>query len=584
MVLLRTSTGTCVPRALRWPLPQQQVDDTNRPRVARGDMAGAQNHDRRQRAEPVAEDHLVAYTKTGRRSSSATVPGRSAGLTERSDHGGKQRSRRQAVQSDLAAPCPWSLTRLLAVYSVIETTRFTERTKLADLKQTRKEELMRSENSVGLPKGYTRRHALKVGGVSVVGLYLAGCGGSETAGGTGVSVTYDFTYAGTPGGMGKYWRGLRSRLKEQDVGASISDLSEVDFENLLARLQANHSAKSGPTLETWFQGYNTFQFVEQGALEPLNDYVSDSDSWLFTSGSNYNGERYCAPILPSNIVLIANRDVIEKAGVDVGESFGSWQEFRDTCGSLRRRGVTPISLGAGDGFGVEAWIVATGKEFMDSLADIPQFQLGERPVDDPVVSAWVDRLYEMKTDGLINRDARDITTAQAFERFGRGEAAFILGDASIVEPKASTDIVGLWPGEGSMSEPPIVATGSGLIMTSYGDNKEAAGKLTDFMMEQAQLDLWVESTGALPCNREYDPSSLDPFRLRLWELFQSEPEPFWWEENVTPGHVDFFLQTAPQIAGDVSPDQMRAKYSAAMEQLREKPETKVLAKYVDVLG
>jgi hypothetical protein len=56
-------------------LAKEQVDDADRPRAARGDVAGAQDHDRRQRAEPGTENHVVAESaRHARRRRSPTTP------------------------------------------------------------------------------------------------------------------------------------------------------------------------------------------------------------------------------------------------------------------------------------------------------------------------------------------------------------------------------------------------------------------------------------------------------------------------------------------------------------------------------
>src|SRR6476661_4044208 len=119
-------------------------------------------------------------------------------------------------------------------------------------------------------RAYTRRQAIGVGAVGIGAFYLAACGGdSGSSGGRDVAAVYDFEYAGKPGSMKRYWNMLQERLAASDVDARLSDLQLVPYANMQARLQSAHAARRGPTIETWFPDWFTYEFISQDALSPV---------------------------------------------------------------------------------------------------------------------------------------------------------------------------------------------------------------------------------------------------------------------------------------------------------------------------
>ncbi len=437
-------------------------------------------------------------------------------------------------------------------------------------------------------RAYTRRQALGVSAAGLGAFYLAACGGdSGSSGGRDVSVVFDFEYAGKPGSMKRYWEALRDRLAESDVDARLTDLAAVNYANMQARLQSNHAAKRGPTLETWFSDWFTWEFIAQDALTPVDDYVADDapEDWLFTS--QIDGKYWGAPFYAEQVLLVANRDHLRKAGVDVGRRFDSWDAFIAACAKVKRTGETPITLGASDGFGSDKWSQAISMEFMDSVKEWGLNLLGELPTSEPVVSAWIDRFYQFQQDAYVNDDVVKITEQQAIERFLKGEGAFAMMYPGVIfnEDPEKFQIVGYWDGPGKYAAPAAVA-GDLVLMSSYGENKEAAGRVIEFMHEPEQLKLFSRITGELPCDRKFDPSELGELASTAWDLINNpgDGKIATYPRNYVPTigvTLPFELGVRP-LSGE-APDKVRAEYDKRVEQYRERNRAEVaeFRKYLD---
>lgn len=435
--------------------------------------------------------------------------------------------------------------------------------------------------------GFTRREAIIGGGIGAAALVL-GCNSDDGEGAGGaapVAVTFDYEYAGKPGSMEKYWRELQKRLADADEGVTISDLRFVDFSNMLARLQAAHAAKKGATLETYYQGYYTYLFKTQGAITPIDEYVGEDEieDWILTRP--IDGEHWNMPFLAESALVVANRENLEKARVELPERWASYEDMTATFEQIKKAGITPVMLGASDGFGIVTWMQAMTMAYSDGYGDLTEFQIGNKSVEDPGVSVWCDQLAQFYRDGYINEDASKIADQQAVDRFIKGEGAFQMLNPGKLPEDDKWTLVPYWKGPSPLSAEAAVA-GSGIVMTSYGDNKEAAGSLLRFMQAGPQLDLFNEVTGELPCNRSFDSARLKGIHAQQWELFsQDDPAPWWPTENVDPAHVQIWIDLGPRIVGGDSPETVRAAYAERIAANREKDAatTEIMEKYAETI-
>jgi ABC-type glycerol-3-phosphate transport system substrate-binding protein len=436
--------------------------------------------------------------------------------------------------------------------------------------------------------GFTRRQAIGAGAAGLGALYLGACGGeSSSGGGSDVAVVFDFEYAGKPGSMKRYWEALRDRLAESEVDARLTDLSSVNYANMQARLQSAHAAKRGPTLETWFSDWFIWEFIAQDALSPVDDYVRDGswENWMFIS--QIDGKYWGAPFYAEQALLVANRKLLRKAGVEVGDRFESWDAFIDACAKVKRSGETPILMGASDGFASDKWSQAISMEFMDSVKQWGENLLGELPTSEPVVSAWMDRFYQFNVDGYVNDDAPKIPEQQAIERFLGGEGAFAMMNPGVIfgEDPEEFQIVGYWDSDARYAAPVAVA-GDVVLITSYGENKEAAGRVIDFMQEQEQMQLFNKITGELPCNSSFDPSGLSELASASWNLLNNpgEGKIATYPRNYVPtiGVTLPFELGARPLSGE-DPDKVRAEWDRRTAEYRDQnsAEAAEFQKYLD---
>jgi ABC-type glycerol-3-phosphate transport system substrate-binding protein len=261
----------------------------------------------------------------------------------------------------------------------------------------------------------------------------------------------------------------------------------------------------------------------------------------------------------------------------------------DACRKLKRAGILPLMLGASDGFNIHYYTQQSAMEFGNSLAELPGFFIGKTPVDSPVVSGWIDQNEQLRQDGLVNADAGEITEGQALSRFGKGEGAFLMSNIGNISGLSNADdftIVPLWDGPGAIGSV-VAAAADGLMLAKSAENKEAAGKFTEFVHQPPQLELYHKVTGSLPCDRRFDIEPLNrPAREFMLALRDADPVAVWPYEHIPATGVTIGFELGSAVAaGRLSPSEARKSYEerVARYQDQNSQEVEQLTKYVETL-
>lgn len=435
---------------------------------------------------------------------------------------------------------------------------------------------------------YTRRRALGIGAAGLGSLYIAACGGGTGAGTVpsnprDVSLLYGFQAAGKPGGMQLYWESVREALAKSGTKARLAELSQIASGEVVGDRLTETEVEGRPTLATSDPNWFAYELQDAGLIVPLDRRVRSGsiDDWLLTTP--ISGKQLGAPLYINQALLVANRVHLAGAGVEVGERFGSWDEFMAACAKVKRSGQLPVIVGAADEWGARKWTQASSMAWMDSVKQLGESMIGELSVDEPVVSGWMDDIDQLRSDGYINEDAARITEIQSVERFLAGEGAFAIvppGGVFGLDPAAFA-IVGLWDGPGRYAAP-VMAGANVVVMTSFGENKRAAGRILDFIEQPEQLGLLSDTTGLLPSNRRFDPGYLSEQPRRAWDLATKSSKPATWPYSYVPPYgPEVVARLAVEAFAGESPKRLRAEYRRQMEHFQTTNDIYALNKYLD---
>jgi ABC-type glycerol-3-phosphate transport system substrate-binding protein len=254
------------------------------------------------------------------------------------------------------------------------------------------------------------RARVAIGAVLAVVLTLAAFGGvgrgAETGGGTlQVWLGGDLTQA-TPGSPTRKWLDLQvKRFQAQNPGWDVK-FSFLSFDNAqtAAKLTAAFSSGNVPDVINHWGGSFATAYADE--LLPLNKYVRATPG-LYASMPEAIWDAECVPDFrcqggkhtiigvpwnASTYVLFYNKKLFAEAGIKQPPK--TYTELFAACKKLSDMGITPVALGAKDGYTTSnSWTT----NLVSTLApgDIQRIVAGKMPYDDPKLIAALEPVLRL---------------------------------------------------------------------------------------------------------------------------------------------------------------------------------------------
>lgn len=282
------------------------------------------------------------------------------------------------------------------------------------------------------------RKALALGLVgALAATSLVGCTGSSdnTASNSGadnkdskgVTIKVVTTYAGEDSNAQNYKDAVAAW--EKKTGNKVDDQSATSDETFKTRVITDFQTGSEPDVLFYFNGVDSNDFVEQKKVVSIDDirakypeYASNMKDDLLTA-SPADGVKYSVPVNGYWEGLFVNKEVLEKAGVEVPTSETTWEDFLTMCQTIKDKGFIPIAA---------------------SLQEVPHYWFeytifNHRSVathnalpgkaDDEQGKAWAAGLDDITTlyeKGFFPENTLTAKDEETFQYFVQDKAAFLI--------------------------------------------------------------------------------------------------------------------------------------------------------------
>lgn len=404
-------------------------------------------------------------------------------------------------------------------------------------------------------------------GVSAAALALSACGsGSNPAESQGGNEAISFvTWVG--GDAGEKWENVADAYEEATgVPVDIEIVPSETYDQVISsRIEAGNAPDLIETITDKQAG-----FVDGGLLTDLSDqpWVSQGIPAVQGFQDYFDGKTYA--FIPALDVagVFYNVEIFEANGLEVPTT---WEEFETTVEVLKTAGITPLAVGAKDGWtlNVQANQMATG-----ALYDTDQtleLRDGTLPFSE---SSWVDVLDAW--DGLIKNGAYDaqalgIDWPSSANQFASGDAAMII-QGSFALPairEAAPDLnVGIFPlpfPAGATSPVASVSYGSMLAVPTGAANETGAKDFLDFIAQPENLLGFLNDAKAFSGVNGVTPE-VDPALESIAELVETRSA----EYNLTPGaSVAVVSEVATGVQGLFAGTATVADVLAAMDRAQQ---------------
>jgi hypothetical protein len=353
--------------------------------------------------------------------------------------------------------------------------------------------------------------------VGAIAVCVAACGSGSTSNSSSAPSTGQ-SLKGQSVQIAGVWSGDEQKdfeqvLKvfQQQTGAKVQFTSDGD--NLPTVLQTKVAGKNPPDIAFLAQPGSIAQFANEGALKPLpadvQQAVAAHQSPAWSKFATVNGKPYGVYFdAADKSVMWYNTKAFDSVGAQVPKT---WQQFTTLSGELADAGVTPMSIGAGDGWVLTDWF----ENVYLQTAGVDNYnKLGAHQIKwtDPTVTKALQmlqayfkqsRLIAGGPSGALQTDF-PTSVVNAFE--AKSKAAMVYeGDfvataiQSSTKAKVGTDAK-VFPFPQIGSAPAGVETGGDAAVAF--NNNTATMALMKFLATPAAGDVFAKTGGFLSPNKD----------------------------------------------------------------------------------
>lgn len=302
--------------------------------------------------------------------------------------------------------------------------------------------------------------------------------------------------------------------KYPNITIDLTDVPSSDYDQVCStRISAKdvdivtYSGLPAPTPD-WAKGATqdkAHQWIEGGVFEDLTDqpftklYLPN----VVKEGGSYNGKVYGIPTGSVAFTgVFYNKDIFQQNGLSVPKT---WSEFEKVCTTLKNKGITPMTIGQGDG-----WARALPEEALQDSLMGPNLLEAVRKIwagESKYTDQWGIDLYTrwMKMVSWFDPNF----TATPYDAvpgiFASGKVAMLpdgIWQAPLIV-KANPDInMGYFPLPGSDDASKNASLQGkydmALFVTSASLNKQAAYDWINVFSEKENYTGYCDTTGFMP--------------------------------------------------------------------------------------
>jgi len=285
----------------------------------------------------------------------------------------------------------------------------------------------------------------------------------------------------------------------KQLGITVNAVNQQDYTTVAQKLQA--AAVAGKTPAVVLMGVDQTPFVNDSILLPLDGYIKRDQVDMkdfqegFLAESYFNSKCYSIPFLKSTAVMIYNKTMFDKAGLD-GTKMTTWNDFKTYSTTLHSKlgvyGVTTYSW---------PWIMDSYLKSYNS--GLHNSDNSATNINSTLIKNYTQMFLDLKQSGT----AHLIPQAEynnIYTEFASGKTAMIpMSTGAIVALSAMGTKYGFEVGVSNMPKGDINATVTGganlAVTTKISDaEKEAGWQFVKFMTNADNSAAATIATGYLP--------------------------------------------------------------------------------------
>lgn len=283
----------------------------------------------------------------------------------------------------------------------------------------------------------------------------------------------------------------------------------VPWGNYVEKYLTGITSGKGPDVGYMYMEMIT-DFIDMGALEPFDSYLTDGDkdNFLYLKNGVIRGKQYCLPIVVGNaVVMCYNKDILADNGIT--EIPATWDEFIDTCKKIN---TDTNGDGKDDVYRfVQKWgnpaISALNTSFYPYLwqsgGSIFNDEGTALTIDTPQAKQALQYLYDLKfTHGILPDITTSLTEDDCINYFAEGKAAFVEMETTNTRVFDDAKVnYGFITSLSNQNKGTFIASDA-LVMLSTAKNKELTYQLILHMLSGDSMTQYHEAAPFPPIAKD----------------------------------------------------------------------------------
>lgn len=251
-------------------------------------------------------------------------------------------------------------------------------------------------------------------------------------------------------------------------------------------------------------------FIDMGAVEPLDDYLTDEDrdNYLYLNNGVIEGKQYCLPIIVGNaVVMCYNKDILAANGINEVPANCTWEQFIDMC--------KQIKVGADGNSEVYPFVQRWGNPSISTLNTSYYPYLWQSggtlfnedgtamAIDSEAGKEAIQFLYDLRfTEGILPDIVTSLTEDDCISYFCEGKTAFVEMETTST---ANFDTAGVnWGFITSLTnqEKGTFVASDSLVLMSNAEDKDLAWSLIQYMLSGESMTEYHKSAKFAPIAKD----------------------------------------------------------------------------------
>ncbi len=299
------------------------------------------------------------------------------------------------------------------------------------------------------------------------------------------------------------WEEIVRRFEQEnpDIDVQVTTFAHEAYKTNIR----NFLSSEAPDVTMWSAGNRMKFFVDQGLFEDVSDVWAENDFTTQLASSlkslTIDGKQYGVPSSYYQWGIYYRSDIFEQYGIAVPTT---WDEFLAACATLKKNGITPITIGTKYLWTAAGWfdylnLRINGYDFHIGLMD------GKISYEDARLDAVFDTWGELVKKGYFLENHATYSWQEAQAPLINGKAAmYLIGNFIVpdLETAGIKDVSGYF-------QFPIIDASVGVFedapvdtihIPSRAKNKEDAKKFLAFVGRADNAKFIAETSGSLSPN------------------------------------------------------------------------------------